>query len=84
MNSDTSIQRQSRNTGIPNIPAMMCHISVAILAVSAGFSIRPVAEWSPVSRTINDVGFAVRFLWKHNDFAGAITLILLCFHRDKN
>lgn len=44
MNSDISIQRQSRNTGVPNIPAITCQISVAILTVVACLSIGAVTK----------------------------------------
>ena len=81
--SDTSIQRQSRNTGIPNIPAIICQILIAIFAIVRGFSIRSVAKWNATTIDIDNVGFSVRRFWKSDNPAGATTLILLCFHRDK-
>ena len=83
MNSDTSIQRQSRSTGIPNTPAITCHVSVAILTVVACLSICSVAERDTTAIDIDNVGFSVRRFWKSDNPAGATTLILLCFHRDK-
>ena len=86
INSDTSIQRQSRNTGIPNIPAIKRHVSVAILTVHRSLCISTISESDcvlgiPVSSVVAaDIIVAHR---PTNCSAGAATLILLCFHRDK-
>lgn len=84
IHSDTSIQRQSRNIGIPNIPATICQVSVAILTVVACLSICSVAERDTTTIDIDNVGLSVSLFWKSDNPAGATTLILLCFHRDRN
>lgn len=84
IHSDTSIQRQSRNTGIPNIPAIICQELIAIFTIVTCLSIWSVAKWNATTIDIDNVWFSIRRFWKSDNPAGTTTLILLCFHRDKN